>query len=51
MNALPIGVALDVSEQFASCLVLGRPPSLMDELKLEGEEEALHRSIIVAAAL
>lgn len=51
MNALPIGVALDVSEQIASRLVLGRLRSLMDELNLEGEKEALHRSIVVAAAV
>jgi hypothetical protein len=50
MDALPIVVALDVSEQVASGLVPGSPSSLMDELDLERVEEALQRSIIAAAS-
>jgi hypothetical protein len=47
VDALPIIIALDVGEQFAPGLVPGRPSSLVDELDLEGMEEALRRGIIV----
>jgi len=50
VDALPIVVALNVGEQVASSLVPGRPSSLVDELDLEGMEEALHRGVILAAA-
>ncbi len=42
MDALPIVVALDVSKQVASPLILGCPLSLMDELNLEGMEKNLY---------
>lgn len=50
MDALPIVVALDVSEQVASRLIPSCPSSLMDELDVEGVEEALHWGVIVAAS-
>ena len=48
MDALPIVVALDVSEQVALRLISGYPSPLMYELDLEGVEEALHRSTVVS---
>ena len=49
MDALPVVVAFDVGEQVASGLVPGRPPALVDEFDLQGMEEALHGSVVVAA--
>ena len=43
-------VAFDVGEQVASCLVPGRPSSLMSEFDLQGVKEAFHRSVVVTAA-
>jgi len=48
VDALPIVVAFDISEQVASGFVPGRPSSLVDEFHLQGVEEAFHRRIVVA---
>ena len=36
MHAVPVVVALDVSEQRLSGFGVGRPPALMDQLDLQG---------------
>src|SRR5215208_3653203 len=48
VDPLPIIVALHVSEEIAPRLVARGPAALMNELDLEGVEEALHRGIVIA---
>src|SRR4051812_14794279 len=49
MNALPIVVARDGAEQIPASLLARCPASLMDQLHLQGVEERLHRSVVIAA--
>src|SRR5215208_3007692 len=48
VDPLPIVVSLHVSEEIAPRLVARGPAALMNELDLEGVEEALHRGIVIA---
>ena len=50
MDALSIVVTSNLGEQVTPGLILGRPSALVDEFDREGVEEALHRSVIAAAA-
>lgn len=48
MQALPVVLAFKVSEQRLPDFLLGRQSGLMGQLDLEGVEDALHRSIVLA---
>src|SRR5215212_3378877 len=50
VHPLPIVVSLHVSEEIAPRLVARSPAALMNELDLEGVEEALHRGVVIAVA-
>lgn len=49
VNALSIVVTLDVAEQIPASLFARRPAPLMDQLRFQGVEERLHRSVVIAA--
>ena len=51
VEPLAIVVALEISEQLAPGLLAGGEVFPMNELDLECGEEALHRRVVVAAAL
>jgi hypothetical protein len=50
VDASTIMVAFDVAEQVTPCFIAGGPAVLVDELDLEGVEEAFHGGVPVAVA-